>query len=814
MNLETGWWRIGRASRLASTFRPDLPFSNGNFQELESGPPHCKQTIGPISNGNKTRCSRFSGVQKFLLLVSALPSCAVAGPLSRSAQASAPAKTLTVERIYSSPSLSGSLTEGIEWAPDSKRISYFQDGASGEELWTMDAASGDRRVLVKADVLRKAMPPPATSAIQSTGLGRVHTPDYFWDPDGTKLLFAGGSSLVLLSLKTMSAKPLVDGAGGGTVEIEDPKFSPNGKWVSFVRDSNLWIANVETGEVRALTTGGSEEILKGKLDWVYPEELDLTSAYWWSPDSSKIAFYEMDERSVTRYPIMDMSSPLGAVVYTRYPQAGEANPIVRVGVVSVADPASTGAPTWMDTGANTDVYLARVEWLADSERVAIERLNRAQNRLDLLFCDAASGASKAILTETDKYWINVADDLYFFSDDKRFLWSSERTGFRHYYLYDLSGKLIEQLTSGDWSITGNSGFGPGAVAHPAVDESRGTIYFISNKDDVRERQLYRLSLQDKSILRVTRDAGTHDVIIAPDTSAYVDESSTAMTPPRQALCRIDGSRTASINDNPVPELAGYHLLPVQFLTVDAADGTKLEASMIRPPNFDPSRKYPVLVDVYGGPDVQNVTNSWGREDFLWDEMMAQKGYIIFTLDNRGSKGRGHAFETPVFHQLGKIELQDQLSGVKYLKSLGYIDDSRIGVWGWSYGGTMTLQAMFNAANVFKVGAAVAPVSDWHLYDTIYTERYMGKPQDNPVAYQNSSPLNQANQLTGKLLLAHGTGDDNVHFANTSEVINELIIAGRYPSDLLVFPGRGHPISDAPARIQLFNRIADFFLSNL
>ena len=270
-----------------------------------------------------------------------------------------------------------------------------------------------------------------------------------------------------------------------------------------MRDSNLWVANVATGKVKALTTGGSEEILKGQLDWVYPEELDATTAYWWSPDSSKIAYYQMDERPVTRYPIMDMSSAAGAIEYTRFPEAGGANPIVRVGVVQVGG----GETKWMDTGSDTDVYLPRVVWLHDSKRVAIERLNRAQNRLDLLFCDASTGASQNILTETDKYWINVADDLYFFADNKRFLWSSERTGFRHYYLYDLSGHELEQLTSGDWAITGNGGVGPGAASHPAVDESHGFIYFLSNKDNVLDIQLYRLSLADKSVTRSDSRAG-------------------------------------------------------------------------------------------------------------------------------------------------------------------------------------------------------------------------------------------------------------------------------------------------------------------
>ncbi len=715
-------------------------------------------------------------------------------------------KMLTVERIYSAPSLNGNLTEGIEWTPDSKRVSYFGRDSSGVELWTTDAATGQSKILVNANVLESAMPPEKTEAIQSTGLGRVQAENYLWSPSGNSLLLIGGSSLVLLDLDTMTPRTLVSGA----FDIDDPKFSPDGKWVSFVRESNLWVVNVATGDAKALTTGGSEDVLKGQLDWVYPEELETSTAYWWSPDSSKVAYYQMDERPVTRYPIMDMSSPLGAIEYERYPQAGEENPIVHVGVVPVAG----GATTWMDTGADTDVYLARVQWLPDSRRVAIERLNRAQNELDLLLCDAANGASSKILAETDKYWINIADDLYFFSDNKRFLWSSERTGFRHYYLYDLAGHELDQLTSGEWEISGNGGFGPGASSHPAVDEAHGYIYFVSNKDNARDAQLYRLSLADKSITRITHDAGWHDPLIAPDTSAFVDTYSNAMTPPRQDLYRMDGSRTAAINDDRVPELADYALSPVEFLSVRANDGTKLYAKMIKPPNFDPSRKYPVLVDVYGGPQDQEVEDDWGNNDFLWLEMMAEKGYIVFTLDNRGSYRRGHNFEVPIYHHLGKVELEDQLTGVKYLKSLPYVDGSRIGIWGWSYGGTMVLNALFNAPEVFKAGVAVAPVTDWRLYDTIYTERYMGRPQDDPEGYMDSSPVHQVGQLRAKLMIAHGTGDDNVHFANTTELINELILVGTYPDDLMILPGRGHGMTDWRARIQLYQRMTDFLVQNL
>jgi dipeptidyl-peptidase 4 len=721
-----------------------------------------------------------------------------------------PSKSLSVERIYSAPSLSGYLTPGIEWDPDSKRITYLRRERDGIEMWAMDAATGERKVLVKSSILEEAMQPRKASAVQSTGLGRVQPENYMWSPRGDALLFIGSSDLVLLDLKSMTSKPLGAAAQNSDAgDIQDPKFSPDGKWVSFVRDSNLWVASTATGAAKPLTAGGREELLKGQLDWLYPEEFDCATAYWWSPDSSKIAYYEMDERPVTRYPILDMSSPLGATVYTRFPQAGEANPIVHVGVV----PVGGGETKWMDAGANTDVYLPRVYWLADSRHLALERLNRGQNQLDLLFADVSTGVSQTILTDTDKYWINIADDLYFFKDNKRFLWSSERSGFRHYYLYDLAGHVLDQLTSGDWTITGDGGFGPGGDSHPTVDEARGYIYFLSNKDELRGTDLYRLSLKDKSVTRITRESGVHEVMISPDESSYVDTYSNVMTPHRQDLYRIDGSRSAVINENNVPELADFHLSPVEFVDLAADDGTKLCGAIVRPPDFDPAKKYPVLVDVYGGPQIQTVRNSWGAIG-LWDQMMAEKGYIVFLLDNRGTYFRGHAFETPVYHQLGKIELEDQLSGVKYLKSLSYVDPARIGIWGWSYGGTMTLNAMFHAADVFKVGVSVAPVSDWKLYDTAYTERYLGRPQDVPDVYRLSSPVTDAAQLRGKLLIAQATGDDNVHFANTSEVLNQLILAGKYPADLMLFPGRGHGISDIPARIELFRGITEFLLNNL
>jgi dipeptidyl-peptidase-4 len=457
----------------------------------------------------------------------------------------------------------------------------------------------------------------------------------------------------------------------------------------------------------------------------------------------------------------------------------------------------------MDTGTETDIYLPRVNWLRDSRLLAIQRLNRAQTTLDLLIADVATGKTHTALTETDPNWINLGDDPYFFKDGKRFLWSSERGGFRHLYLYDLEGKQLAQLTKGDWEVT----------AVDTVDEARGLVYLTSTEKSPLERQLYRVALDGSGFLRVTREAGSHAAVFAPNAAAFYDTFSDAAAPSRQELCRADGSRIAAINENKISELADFRLTPMEFLTVKSHDGVSLNASIIKPPNFDPQKKYPVLVYTYGGPHAQVVRNTWGGANFLWHELMAQKGYIIFSVDNRGSAGRGHAFETPLHFRLGAQEMADQRDGVQYLKSLPYVDASRIGVWGWSYGGHMTLHLMFEAGDDFKVGFAGGPVTDWRYYDSIYTERYLGLPQKNGEGYQDSSPVKYAAQLKGKLMIAHGTGDDNVHFANTLSVINDLIEAGKYV-EVLAFPGRGHGVSDPPARRVLMQRVTQFFIDNL
>ena len=616
-----------------------------------------------------------------------------------------------------------------------------------------------------------------------------------WSVSGEALLFEGSTSLAWFDLKSQEGRVLVS----GKEELADAKISPDGKYVSFVRDHNLWLVPAAGGKERALTTGGTEEIRRGELDWVYPEELDISTAYWWAPDSSAVAYLEMNESKVSQFSLTDFESYTGEAELQRYPVPSGNNPAIRVLVAAVAG----GEPGVMDIGTNADIYIPRVNWLPDSKHVAIQRLNREQNMLDLLLADTATGNSSTLLTEKDQYWINVNDDLHFLKRSNRFLWSSERSGYRHLYLYDLSGKELAQLTKGDWEVTHLD----------VVDESKGLVYFGSTEKSPMERHLYRIALDGSGFTRLTKEDGTHAINFAPNAAAYIDTYSNSATPPRQDLYRADATKVATLNENNVPELEKYHLSPVEFLAVKSHDGIVLNCFMIKPPNFDSTRKYPVLVYTYGGPHAQVVMNAWGGNNFLWHRMMAQKGYIIFALDNRGSAGRGHLFEEPIHYRLGAQELSDQRDGVEWLKGQPFVDGTRIGIWGWSYGGHMTLHAMFDMPGVFKAGFAGGPVTNWRYYDTIYTERYLGLIPQHEHSYKESSPVENAGKLKGKLLIAHGTGDDNVHYSNTLALINELIESGKY-AEVMAFPGRGHGVTDSPARRVLMNRVTQFFLDNL
>jgi len=706
-------------------------------------------------------------------------------------------KLLTVERIYGEPSLMGRLPWAVQWSPDGKMITYLHlDKKTGKvDLWYYDVRSGKRHLLVDSDKLILPTPPKEKKP------PRFRISRYLWSPTGEELLFPSKGDLFIYNLKTGQFRQLTQ-----TKEPEkDPKFSPDGRYVAFIREYNLYALDLRTGDEIPLTTDGNKNLMNGQVDWVYDEEFDLHTGYWWSPDSKYIAYLQFDESPVPEYPIVDFIPYHATVTFQKYPKAGDPNPILRVGVVSL----ETRQTVWMDTGDETDIYIPRVTWLPDGKHLAIQVLNRDQTQLDLLLADVRTGrtsgrAGRRILREEQPCWINIRDDLYFFKDKPYFIWSSERDGFRHLYLYNTQGKLIRRLTRGSWQVEELCG----------VDEKAKMVYFTATEKSPLERHLYRVRLNGRGFRRLTSQAGTHRIVMSPDSRHFLDYYSDVKTPTQLTLYRANGRRVAILEENRVPELEEYALSEPEFLTLASEDGDTLYALMIKPPDFDPTRKYPVIVRVYGGPHGQVVRNSfrtgWGS---LWHQMMAQKGYIIFSLDNRGSWGRGKRWEDTIYRRFGEVELRDQLQGVRYLKSLPFVDSTRIGIWGWSYGGYMTCYAMFRAPEVFKVGVAVAPVTDWRDYDTIYTERYMDRPQDNPEGYKQSSPVNYAANLKGKLLIIHGTSDDNVHFQNTVQLVDELIKAGK-SFDLMIYPRKSHGIGGKNARIHLFNLITNYFLENL
>lgn len=709
-------------------------------------------------------------------------------------QAIAPNKTLTVKRIFEEPGLGAYLraeaSEQFQWSADGQWVAYIQTTESGQDhkrsLWMMNAGSGERRLLVPADKLW----PKGGNAKKPLA--------YRWAPDGQCLLLSSDTSLTLFDLKDGSSKDLITGSD----TIAQPQFSPDGRWVSFVRGHNVWLLNLANGAVTALTKEGSEQVHVGEPDWLYAHEFELEASYWWAPDSSAIAYLKIDDRPVSKYPIPQLLKRPAGVRWQQYPEAGGANPVARVFVTTLAD----RKPREVDGGENSDVYVPRVQWLPDSKHVAIERMNRAQSKLDLLIANAATGRSETVLTERDPYWINVKNGLHFLSDGHRFLWLSERSGYRHLYLYDIEGREIRQLTRGRWEV----------CQLAAVDETGQFIYFTATEKSPIEQHLYRIGLDNSGLKRITHADGWHSVNFSPRGQAFIDAYSNAMTPPRQGLMHADGSIIAPIyttGAKGASELSSYARSPVEFMTVATHDNATLDAMMMKPVGFDPRRKYPVIVFMNGGPRQQGVRNAWEGWVSLWHEMMAEKGFLIFALDNRGSAGHGHLFEEPLHYRLGAQEISDQRDGVAYLRKLPYVDASRIGVWGMNYGGQLALHAMFEDPQDFKAGFAQSPISDWRLYRSAYAERYLGPPKMNSEEYQESSPITTAAQLQGKLLVAASMEDEDIHFANTLALQRALIDAGKY-AEIITFPGQPDGITAPEALGLLFRRVTEFFVENL
>jgi dipeptidyl-peptidase-4 len=682
----------------------------------------------------------------------------------------------------------------VAWAPDGKQFLYRQ----GRRLVIYDPATRSSKDLIDTSSMDSAAVRPAVTESRPFEWEnrRVRETPVQWS--GAEVLYSTGGDLFLIQADSGKWTQLTK----TPIAERDPKLSPDGKSVAFRRDWDLYTLDITSKRETRVTTGGSDTLRNGGLDWVYPEELDLGTAYWWSPESKSIAYLQLDLSHEPLYPHEDSRGPRPIYEPQRYPQAGENNPDVRVGVVG----AHGGSTRWMEAGGPRDESLiARVGWTPDSKNVYVVHANRVQNKLELLLAAAGSGKASRILEETDKYWVNVPEDPVFVSGGKQFLWLSERDGFRHLYLYSINGGQGRQLTKGSWEVTAIAG----------VDEAAGRVYYTASETSPLERQFYSAGItssgvKDDGKKPLSSGSGTHSIAMGPGGHFYLDTFSSVSSPPRTTLHSGDGSELGVYREANQRLTEEFEILPTELVSFKTPDGTLLYARLIRPAGFDATKKYPAVVLVYGGPDSQGVRNAWMGPDL--DQVLAQRGFVVWQVDNRGSSGRGHAFETPVFRKLGETELADQVAGVEYLVSLGFVDRARVGIRGWSYGGFMTLNAMLNAPDVFRAGIAGAPVTDWHNYDTIYTERYMGLPKDNPDGYKNTALPPQAKNLKGKLMIAHNLEDDNVLFQNTVQMIDALERAGKQ-FELQVYTQKTHAVTGAEAR-QLNAAMVEFFERNL
>ncbi|HXM60374.1 MAG TPA: S9 family peptidase [Terriglobales bacterium] len=746
--------------------------------------------------------------------------CCVLVPLAGAQSPNASTKkSLTIEAIFAPGGIAGRPPETIQWTPDHTKFSYIQRDDSGEhgELWSVDATTGQKALLVSESKLATLAPPveKIKDEREMERITRYDVDPYHWAPDSKHLLFVPQGQLWLYSLESGTAVQL----SASSDPNGDPKFSPDGSRLAYVRKHNLYVRHVSSGSETQLTREKDdkdkdkdekkkdENLLNGEVDWVYAEELDVRSNYFWSPDSKSIVFLRMDETRVPTYPITDWMPTHPTVDMQKYPQAGDPNPTVRLGVVS----ASGGDIKWISLPDDADTYIPRFGWVRDGILWA-EVLNRAQNHVDLYFIEARSGRSRNVLSETTlNAWVNVNDDMRILQSGDHFLWSSWRDGTTQLYLYSFDkenplardAQLARQLTKGDFEMLGVE----------AVDETDSKVYFICNKDDPRQRQLYVVKLDGSGtdFERISTEDGTHHVTFADDGKHYVDEFSALMTPPRLRFCSTGGNCEKLWNSRSVDD---YGLTAPKFLEFKADDGTILYGELVLPSESAPANKIPLLVNIYGGPAAQLVRNKW-IEDWtgssgLFHQLLAQRGFAIFTVDNRGTPARDRKFMTAVRHQFGAIELKDQLTALDQLfAQYPQLDRNRVGIWGWSNGASMTLYAMTHS-NMFKAGAAVAPVTDWRNYDSIYTERYNGLPTDkDTTSYTDLNLPKVADKLFGSLLLAHGTGDDNVHFQNSIQMVDALTKAGRQ-FQFMIYPNKTHSIRGSEDRDHLFHLIQDHF----
>ncbi len=705
---------------------------------------------------------------------------------------------LTVEWALGEPGANVAKVPKVQWLPDNTALLHDERTPEAQRTFErFDPATGARHPILdmaKAVASLKSLAPDAE--VKSS----LAWPEEF-DRAATKAVYLFHDDVYLLDLSTATFTRITS----TPAEEKDVQFSPDGKLLSYVRDNDLYLYDIAAKQERRLTTDGSESILNGTLTWVYWEEVfgrkDI--GYWWSPDSKSIAYLQTDVTGVAISTFVDFAPQDPKVIRQVYPKPGEKNPRVRVGVVGVSDSANH----WVSITDKPYEWLLRVKWLPDSHRVAVQTLNRAQTELGLYFADTQTGAAKRILTETDPGFINVQDDLYFLADGQHFLWASERDGFMHLYRYQMDGTLTNQVTNGDWAMA-SSGVGPFWVrqAVSGIDEKNHWIYFTTLKDVSTERQLYRVNLDGTGLTKISLDRGTHKISMSPDTHFYFDTFSDIRLLPALRLHAANGKQL-SVLAAPRPEMMPVGMNYPDLLTIPAADGFPMPAQILKPANFDPAKKYPVILHIYGGPSAPSVSNAWQR-DMLYYNVLAANGYVVAVIDNRAATAISKKLENTLVANPSVSETNDLVAGVKWLKQQSWVDPNRIGVYGWSGGGTNTLNCMTRSQE-FKAGISGAPVTDWRYYDSKWAEALVKLPQDNPDLYDRTSLVKRAGELHGTLMIIFGTYDDNVNPQNEQAFMDALIKAGK-PYESVIYPMRKHGFIDNPAKIHVGQTMLDFW----
>lgn len=711
-------------------------------------------------------------------------------------------KLLTIDDIFDpvkKVNFNGS-TPTIRWLKDGTHYLLTNEASRRDvpRMQKVNAATGEAVPFFDAAKMQAAFAAlPGVSAQDAKQL--ANRGNYNLNPAETAVLINWSNDLFYYELGSDRAIRLTS----NPEEEVGEGFSPDGRMVSFVRENNLYVEDLSMQRrERALTRDGSAKILNGRLDWVYQEELygrGNFGAYWWSPDSTSIAFLRFDESPVPEFTVVDHIPYHQKLEVTAYPKAGDPNPIVKLGVVNAAG----GDIRWIDTFKYQpeNFLISRVTWTPDSKSVVYQAQNREQTFLDVNFADARDGKSSNVIHETSKAWVAINEQPIWLKDGT-FIWASERNGWEHLYHYSADGKLLRQITDGKWEVRSVEG----------MDEENGYIYFTATERSHIAPDGYRVKLDGSGLTRLTQTEGSHRIDLSPANNYFIDVWSDVNTPSQVRLYDTTGKLVRVIAENKVDALKQYKLGTAELLQVKTRDGFVMEAMMIKPPDFDPGKKYPVMSFTYSGPHAPQVRNGWGSQTYMFHQLLAQKGYIIWVCDNRTASGKGIESTWPVYKNFGELELRDLEDGVTWLKSQPYVDGSRIGIWGWSYGGFMTSYALTHSQS-FKIGIAGGTVADWRDYDSIYTERYMGTPQNNPEGYKKSSPVNAAKSLHGKLLLIHGAIDDNVHMQNTIQFIYELQKAGKQ-FQLMLYPKSRHGVTDPLLLKHMRQMMLDFIVGNL